>query len=125
MHPTLLAQHYICRAGIIMSTELHGCERRPSDEGLARCMNSLQDEYLSEAVVPLQDTEMEIAEAAPSAADQMRQDVLRLLERLPQDALQPSLWAPATELAWHTLLTSSTVPQVTFAWLCSSSNHAS
>ena len=115
MHPSLLVQHQICRAGIIVSTELHSCERRPPDEGLARCMYSMQDEFLSEAVVPLQDTEMEIAEAAPSAADQMRQDTLRLLERLPQDALQPSHWAPATELAWHTLLTSSTLPQVTLA----------
>lgn len=51
-------------------------------------------------------------EAAPSTVEQVRQEVLRLLEKLPQDALQPSHWAPATELAWHSLLTSATCPQV-------------
>ncbi|KAK9864489.1 hypothetical protein WJX84_007928, partial [Apatococcus fuscideae] len=58
-----------------------------------------------------QDVDMQDADGKPSMAEQIRGEVRRLLERLPPDALQPSDWAPPTELAWHTLLTSATSPR--------------
>ena len=67
---------------------------------------------MSNARVVLQDVEMQDADGKPSMAEQIREEVRRLLERLPPDALQPSDWAPPTELAWHTLLTSATSPRV-------------